>query len=418
MVLERLFAYPAVLRRHRDGPLAAEREAYLETLSARGAAHGTLLRMARYCLCVAHEVQRWPPEQRFSKEDLETVAASWAARRVTGGRATAAFWPQQHFRFAAVELLRTAGRLVPEPVPRPGRFDAQIDEFITVLRQERSLSAATCQGRCWQVQRFASHLDRQGLDLASISASDVDVYFQQAAQRWSRVSLRSAASALRAWFRYGQSKGWVRSGLPDAILVPRVYQHEGIPLGPTWKEVGQMIAEAEGGESSALRDRAILSLLAVYGLRSGEVRRLRLEDIDWPRERVRIVRSKSSRPETLSLVPAVGNAIARYLRHGRPQSECRTVFLTVRAPFRPLSAGGLYDVVRRYLSRGGITVKKGRGPHGLRHACARNLVEAGLSLKEVGDHLGHRSPEATRIYAKVNLTSLRLVALEDLGGLA
>ncbi|MCK5653019.1 MAG: tyrosine-type recombinase/integrase, partial [Gemmatimonadetes bacterium] len=72
--------------------------------------------------------------------------------------------------------------------------------------------------------------------------------------------------------------------------------------------------------------------------------------------------------------------------------------------------------VRRHLSRV-ATVKKGWGPHGLRHACARHLVEAGLSLKEVGDHLGHRSPEATRIYAKVNLTSLRQVALEDLGGL-
>src|SRR5919106_5326834 len=129
MVFERLFAYPAVLRRHRDGPLAAEREAYLEALSARGAAHGTLLGMARYGLCVAHEVQQWPPEQRFSKEDLETLAASWAAKRVAGGRASAAFWPQQHFRFVAAELLRTAGRLLPEVVPPPGRFDSLIDEF-------------------------------------------------------------------------------------------------------------------------------------------------------------------------------------------------------------------------------------------------------------------------------------------------
>lgn len=417
MVLERLFAYPAVLRRHRDGPLAAERDAYLEGLSARGAARGTLLRMARYCLCVAHEVQRWPSEKRFSIEELESVAASWAARRVAGGRASATFWPEQQFQFVATELLKTAGRLLPEAVPAPGRFDPRIDEFITALHQERWLSEATCQSRRWQIQRFALHLDRRGLDLASISASDVDLYFQQAAQRWGRVSLRSAASALRAWFRYGQSKGWVRPGLADAMLIPRVYQHEGLPLGPTWKQVGQMIADAEGDQPPALRDRAILSLLAVYGLRSGEVRRLRLEDIDWAQGRVRIVRSKSLRPETLPLAPAVGNAIARYLRHGRPKCECRTLFLTVRASFRPLSAGGLYDVVRRHLSRVGA-VKKGRGPHGLRHACARNLVEGGLSLKEVGDHLGHRSPEATRIYAKVNLTSLRLVALEDLGGLA
>ena len=86
------------------------------------------------------------------------------------------------------------------------------------------------------------------------------------------------------------------------------------------------------------------------------------------------------------------------------------------APFRPLSAGALYRIVA---SRWPITdePQKGRGPHGLRHACARHLIEAGLSFKEAGDHLGHRNPDSTRIYAKVNLPALRLVALEDFGGL-
>jgi integrase len=157
-------------------------------------------------------------------------------------------------------------------------------------------------------------------------------------------------------------------------------------------------------------------LLCVYGLRSGEVRRLAIEDLDWQRTQIRVMRSKSSLAQTLPLEPSVGNAIARYLRHGRPTSKSRIVFLTLRAPHRPLSAGGMYDVVNRYLS--GVNLpSKGRGPHGLRHACARHLVESGRSFKEVGDHLGHRSPEATRIYAKVDLESLRRVALSDLGGL-
>jgi integrase/recombinase XerD len=90
--------------------------------------------------------------------------------------------------------------------------------------------------------------------------------------------------------------------------------------------------------------------------------------------------------------------------------------VTLNAPFRSLSTGGLYNLVsRRLLPVAGPG--KSRGPHALRHACARRLVNAGLSLKEIGDHLGHRSPDSTRIYAKVDLTSLRLVAMEDLGGL-
>ena len=92
-------------------------------------------------------------------------------------------------------------------------------------------------------------------------------------------------------------------------------------------------------------------------------------------------------------------------------------FLTLRAPYRKLSTGGLYDVVARHYPAN-EALPKGRGPHGLRHACARHLVESGQSFKETGDHLGHRSPASTRVYAKVDLAALRLVALDDLGGLA
>jgi site-specific recombinase XerD len=114
--------------------------------------------------------------------------------------------------------------------------------------------------------------------------------------------------------------------------------------------------------------------------------------------------------------PGVGEAIAHYLRYGRPKTTLRTVFLTLRAPHRPLSLGGLYPVVEHRLAAV-ATVTRGRGPHGLRHACARHLVASGRSFKEVGDHLGHRSPDATGIYAKVDRASLRRVALADLGAL-
>jgi site-specific recombinase XerD len=222
---------------------------------------------------------------------------------------------------------------------------------------------------------------------------------------------------LRAWFEYCEKRGWVRYRLAEAILFPRVYRHEGLPMGPTWDSVGRMLVELNGDDPTSLRDHAIILLLSVYGLRSGEVRHLQLDDIDWSRDRIRVQRSKSRRQESLPLEPHVGDAIARYLRNGRPKTENRTTFLTVRAPHRPLSAGGLYHIVQHHLPQDGAP-KKGRGPHGLRHACARHLVESGRSFKEVGDHLGHRSPDATRIYAKVDLHSLRRVAFDDLGGLA
>jgi integrase/recombinase XerD len=113
----------------------------------------------------------------------------------------------------------------------------------------------------------------------------------------------------------------------------------------------------------------------------------------------------------------VGEALARYLRRGRPTTALRTVFLTLRAPHRPLSLGGLYHVVEHHLAPV-ATLERGRGPHGLRHACARHLLGTGHSFKQVGDHLGHRSPHATGIYAKVDLPALRRVAFDDLGALS
>ena len=157
-------------------------------------------------------------------------------------------------------------------------------------------------------------------------------------------------------------------------------------------------------------------LLAVYGLRSGEVRRLRLEDLDWSNEVIRIERSKQRRIQYYPFITSVGNAVLQYLQHGRPHCTHRELFVTLRAPIRPLSAGAMYNVVSSRLVSLGIRVPR-HGPHCLRHACASHLVAAGLSLKEIGDHLGHRSAYATRIYAKVDLAGLREVANFDLEGL-
>lgn len=416
-MFETLFAYPAIVRRHRGGPLAVERATYLEGLAAEGAAHGTLLRQAAGCLLVAREVERWPPDHLFDDGEIEGFANAWALKRIAEGEASGPRWPHEYFRLVANGFLQAVGRLRPPPAAVPGLYEQQLDDFVEAQREGRWPSEASHRSARWQVGRFLAYLEQQEIALAAIEARHTDAYFQFMAPRWSRASLRTSATMLRSWFVHCERRGWVRPGLAAAILLPRIYREEGLPLGPTWQEVGRMLAKTVGDEPVRLRDRAVLGLLSVYGLRSGEVRRLTIEDLDWTRERIRVVRSKSSREERLPLEPSVGNAIARYLHQGRPESPSRVLFLTVRAPHRPLSAGGLYDVVRRYRSDSD-SPSKGRGPHGLRHACARHLIESGRSFKEVGDHLGHRSPDATRIYAKIDLASLRRVALDDLGGLA
>jgi site-specific recombinase XerD len=416
-MFDTLFSRPCAIQRHRSGFLATERMAYLAQLAAQGTPPTTLRIRAHYCLHVARELKNWPLNHQFTPADIETMATAWAAQSVASGRASTPKHPQRMFRMTAVAFLRFSDRFHLTPTAAPGRYADRLEAFIKEQRQYRWQSEETCRVGRGQVVAFLSYVEEHGYDLARIDVGHVDGYFQHITHRLSRMTLRNVATGLRAWFRFCAAQGWTQPGLADAILIPRIYQHERLPLGPTWDQVSRMIDEAAGDDPASRRNRAILLLLSVYGLRSGEVRRLQLDDVDWQHDRLRIQRSKSMRLEMCPLEPSVGNAIAGYVRHGRPPSPHRTLFLTLRAPYRALSDGALRRLVRRYLAIVGLPAK-GYGPHGLRHACARHLLEAGYSFKEVGDHLGHRSPNSTGIYVKVNLTALRLVAFDNLGGLA
>jgi integrase/recombinase XerD len=198
-------------------------------------------------------------------------------------------------------------------------------------------------------------------------------------------------------------------------MCPRIFADEGLPKGPSWEDVQRLLASTEDDHPKDIRDRAIIMLLAVYGLRVGDVRALRLEDLNWDEELLSIRRPKSRRQQTYPFAYTVGEALLRYLREVRPRTPHREVFLTLRAPIRPIGGGALYDLVADRLATMGLDLKH-HGPHALRHACASRLLAEGLSMKEISDHLGHRKLDTTRVYAKVDLAGLRLVADFDLGG--
>jgi integrase len=197
---------------------------------------------------------------------------------------------------------------------------------------------------------------------------------------------------------------------------PRLYCHEGLPQGPAWRDVQRLIESVSDENPTHIRNRAVILLLAVYAFRINEVSKLTLDDIDWEAERLHVRRSKLKKVEEYPLATEVGTAILRYLKEVRPRSSRRELFLTLRAPYRPLSSASLGARVGTLVRRLGIKLAH-YGPHALRHACATHLLAQGLSLKQIGDHLGHRSAQATRIYAKVDVSSLRQVADQTLAGL-
>ncbi len=157
---------------------------------------------------------------------------------------------------------------------------------------------------------------RRGRRVADLTLLDLDAYLQHLhAKGLSRVAIRNHINAVRAFIRHAERRGWCTAGLADALHGPHIYREHGLPLGPSWEDVGKLIEGAASDTALNIRDRAILLLFAVYGLRAGEVANLRLEDLDWEHDRLTVRRFEAaaySRP--IPLVPVVGQAIIRYLK--------------------------------------------------------------------------------------------------------
>ena len=413
-MFERLYRSPAALARHTNAPYAKERIRYLSSCAARGYSHATLLFKARELLWVARKLAVYP-SLHVTLEQIKAVARGWAERQRSCGQTLNTSWTRTRFIQVASAWLRSLGYLRRPGVSPP--FADRLDEFAGWMEDERGLAATTIQSRCGYIRQFLFWYGSQGRPFSEIQLQDVDAFLASGSSKgWSRRSVNNVARALRPFFRYAATRNWCRAGLADVIHGPRVYSQDVLPVGPTWPDVRRLLAHMETDDPADVRDRALVMLFAVYGLRASEVAHLRLEDLDWEHDLIRVTRVKRRGLQTYPLLSTVGNAIVRYIRAVRPSCAHREVFLTLLPPFRPLSRGALYSVTSRRLTALDIQSPR-RGPHALRHACAGRLAAEGFSLKEIGDHLGHRSTSATRIYSKVDLPRLREVAAFDLGEL-
>jgi integrase/recombinase XerD len=409
-----LFQYPRVLLRHADGPMAAERSTFITHLAQRSASRSTLLRYARQLRVIALILDRREGDH-ITAQEITRYGRRWAQRQHQLGRAQSLKWPAAHFVQVACAWYRFMGRLREEPRRTPA-YARRLEAWTSFLRAE-DLAESTIGNYRWWANHFLQWLTAQGASWRAISLFRVDEYMKNLSfQKLNRVSLATAAKVLRRFARYGFQQGWCRRDLAPAILSPHLFQHENLPCGPAWPDVQRLVEATKGATNKDRRNRAILLLLAVYGLRSGEVTALRLEDVDWSRRVLRVRRSKTARLQEYPLTSVMHQALDLYLKKARPKGDHCEVFLSLRAPHRPLTGNGVYGLTRSLLDRLNIASPK-RGPHSLRHACASYLLNSGSSLKQVGDHLGHRTPSATQIYAKVDLIGLRAAAAFDLGGL-
>ncbi len=417
-MFERLFTCMAAIERHQAAPLVEERTRYLEHFEKLGVQRHNLRKQAANLLRLIRllELVEGRP---VSVAEVQAAANEWWQPGMPGYLKRGTVHTRSKFVADSLRWLRFLGWLEErEKLPRHPHT-AEVAAFAAWARRERGYAEETVEGCCQVTDRFFAFLAEGKTALRSVTIVDVDraIAAMSARGDLSRRTIESFATRLKVFFRFAEDRRWCRPGIATAIIVPRIYVNENLPARLKREDVVRLLATTEGDRRVDKRDRAILLLLAVYGLRSGELRGLQLDDIDWERETLRVRRPKPGRTHVYPLSQGVGQAILRYLRDVRPVRSDRTLFLTVPPPWQPLSKRTLGDIVCGRLRVLGIVTGR-RGPHALRHAAAQHLLDEGMTMKVIGDFLGHRSVSSTTVYAKVNLNALREVATFDLEGLA
>ena len=416
-MFEELFTHGSTIERYRTAPLLDERLCWLGHCAESGARPKTLRKIASHQIHLVHLLDLQTGDCRVDISRVEAAAGQWSMPGVRRSDKHARPGARRRFIGRAVRWLRFADMFAEEPCrPRHAHID-EVAIFANWMRAELGWSEKTVRGCCNSVDLFFDRLDDRGITLDLVCIDDIDgqiAYWH--ACGLSRVTIRNYAKHLRTFFRFAEGRGWCMAGLADGIMAPQFHPGETIPKGLDRDEIVHLLATTEGDRAADIRDRAILMVLITYGLRAGEVAGLRLDDLDWREERLQVRRPKPGRTHHYPLSRSVGQATLRYLREVRPPRPERALFLTLNAPIQPITGGTISRVVRSRVDRIGIVGKR-RGPHSLRHGAAQHLLDHGLSMKEVGDYLGHRSVSATAAYAKVQLDTLREVGEIDLEGL-
>lgn len=401
--------------RQEEAPLLRERETFLEYLLQQGTSLAAVRGVSWQLLNVIRLLKLTRLREVWIDE-IEKAAQQWTREQRSNPNARSHKHSGTYFVYVAKKWFRFAGVLKTPPIACM-RFADEIDEFARWVTEERELSALSVRSHRNKISLFLKWLSERRHSFTAVRLRDVDDFLiSKGTIGWSRKSARGYANSLRAFFRYAEQRDWCKPGIAEGITSPRLYVHEGLPEGPAWNQVQRLFKTVRGKRPAAVRARAVLYLLAVYGLRSGEICRLLLRDFDWRSETFTVNHSKRGGTQKYPLQHEVGDAILAYIRTVRPRSSCPHLFLTLNPPYRAIGGSALWKITNRSMQAAGIRCRR-RGPHCLRHACATHLLEQGASLKEIGDLLGHRDSKSTTIYTKVHLQQLRRVADFDLGGL-
>jgi len=389
------------------GPLAPFGEDYRRELRERGYTERSAVNEVRQVA----RFSRWLQAGGLSVPDLSAgrVEEFLGWQRAVGRHRSQ--WSRPGL-VCLLDVLRELGVLAAgEPVRADSPAQVLLAGFGRYLAAERGLAAGTVRGYVSHARRFLDGLPA-GTGLAGVCARDVIEAVLRESAAVSVSATQFYVAGLRSFLRFCFIERQVPVDLSQAALPVTGRRRSSLPRGIARADARALLGSCDRRSALGRRDYAMLVTLLRLGLRAGEVARLRLDDIDW-RAGELVVRGKGARQDRLPLPAEVGQAIACYLRRGRPASGRREVFLQARAPFRPIAPGTVSSTVRRACRRAGVTEV---GAHRLRHTVACEMVAAGVPLADIAQVLRHHSLQTTALYGRVDLDRLRALAAPWPGG--
>lgn len=308
------------------GRFAQERHTFLCHLNERGHGLHTLRQINKFLLVIAQRVnvqQRMPITER----QIVRAANDWVSKSCApSSSAETIRTATKRFIFVAKTWFRFLGKWR-DPDRNP-QFRPELDSFLKELRNERGYTDQTLSTREAALNLFFEWLGNQDISLKEVSPATIAAYFvQNNARGWKKSTVKAYGNSLRAFFRYASQRGWCAPGLAETIQSPHIYSNAGLPEGPSWVQVQRLIANLNTKRASHIRYRAIILLLAVYGLRISEACGLTLDDVDWANEKLRVRRLKNKRIQEFPLTAEGGKCHSEI-----PQARSRPMLFPLPFP--------------------------------------------------------------------------------------
>jgi integrase/recombinase XerD len=304
-------------------------------------------------------------------------------------------------------------QLVPEgPCEVVSISERELATYCTYLREVRGMAESTIEQHRIRLRFFLRFLgfDRDPGVIGTLDDGKINSFLRKSSRTNNRFSLQHIVAALRGFLRHQHALGKIKLPLYRQIDTTRTYRLEQLPRSLPWAQVVTLLRSIDRSDAAGLRDFTLLYMAARYGLRSGELVRLTLDDIDWRAGTLHVAQTKTRQRLQLPLTDEAGHILTNYLRSGRPVSSFRELFLRRKAPHGPLKHTAVHDVLEFRIGRSGLDLPA-IGTHALRHSLAVHLLRRGVSTKHIGDVLGHRYPESTAVYLRLAVDDLREVGL-------